>query len=547
MSSLRHIVVILLVGIAAVGCTGEELMARISDAERIAESDPSTALRIMRTIDRDDIYGEEDNARYALVYSEALYYGDVTVDSDTLTHSMMLHYLTSSNHSERVRALYHHALVAHAAGHNADAMYSLMESVSSFAHDDNYRCQGLIYRTMGDIYNDEWMFGNALDSYASAIECFDRANLPEHSAYARYSLAMIYETITEYDIAEELVHDVIERAESIDDNSLICLALHMLCDIYIQTDRLSLCRDIVEKIDNLAIFTFYTSHFYLVKAIVAANDGNYSEAERFIAEAEKYPNDKNDDIEYFKYRVYELLNNSDLSFYWFRQSKEIQDRAVLDVLYCPILKTEISFVKNKLFEEQQHAKSIRLKYISCLVLAVAGLGLLIIYIGVRLRRRQHEIEQYIANIRELQLIKQGVSDELSTQVVNIYKERFTELNSICDTYYEHMGQARHASLVFNQLQQIIDSFKNDTARLSELEDIVNRCNNDIMKILRSEYPKLSELQYRLALYLYAGFSLRAISLFIDSTPVAVSKLKYKLKTKITDGGSPHSEELLRYL
>lgn len=547
MSSLRHIVVILLVGVAAVGCTGEELMARISDAERIAESDPSTALRIMRTIDRDDIYGEEDNARYALVYSEALYYGDVTVDSDTLTHSMMLHYLTSSNHSERVRALYHHALVAHAAGHNADAMYSLMESVSSFAHDDNYRCQGLIYRTMGDIYNEEWMFGNALDSYASAIECFDRANLPEHSAYARYSLAIVYETITEYDIAEELVHDVIERAESIDNDSLICLAMHMLCDIYINTDRLSLCRDIVEKIDNLAIFTFYTSHYYLVKAIVAANDGNYSEAERFIAEAEKYPNDKNDDIEDFKYRVYELLNNSDLSFYWFRQSKEIQDRAILDVLYCPILKTEISFVKNKLFEEQQHAKSIRLKYIGYLVLAVAGLGLLLIYIGVRLRRRQHEIEQYIANIRELQLIKQGVSDELSTQVVNIYKERFTELNSICDTYYEHMGQARHASLVFNQLQQIIDSFKNDTARLSELEDIVNRCNNNIMKILRSEYPKLSELQYRLALYLYAGFSLRAISLFIDSTPVAVSKLKYKLKTKITDGGSPHSEELLRYL
>ena len=44
-----------------------------------------------------------------------------------------------------------------------------------------------------------------------------------------------------------------------------------------------------------------------------------------------------------------------------------------------------------------------------------------------------------------------------------------------------------------------------------------------MSKLRAELPNLSEHDYRLALYSFAGFSNRAIALFIDSDPVSVSK------------------------
>ena len=53
-----------------------------------------------------------------------------------------------------------------------------------------------------------------------------------------------------------------------------------------------------------------------------------------------------------------------------------------------------------------------------------------------------------------------------------------------------------------------------------------------MKRLRVLLPKLSERDYRVALYSFAGFSNRAISIFIDSDPVSVSKIKYNIKTKI---------------
>lgn len=145
--------------VAAVGCTTDEaLLARIADAERISEESPAEAVAIMRSIDRDDIYGEADNARYALVYSEALYHNGTPVDSDSLTQPMMMYYLDDDNHDERMRALYQHALVAHAAGRNGEAMYALIEAERSFDKCHNLRCEGLIHRTKGEIYNEECMY-----------------------------------------------------------------------------------------------------------------------------------------------------------------------------------------------------------------------------------------------------------------------------------------------------------------------------------------------------------------------------------------------------
>lgn len=107
---IKHITAICFC-IAAVSCTTDvALLARIDEAERISDSLPSEAIAIMRSIDRDDIYGEADNARYALVYSEALYHNDTPVDCDSLTQPMMMYYLDDDNHDERVRALYHQGL-----------------------------------------------------------------------------------------------------------------------------------------------------------------------------------------------------------------------------------------------------------------------------------------------------------------------------------------------------------------------------------------------------------------------------------------------------
>jgi hypothetical protein len=60
-------------------------------------------------------------------------------------------------------------------------------------------------------------------------------------------------------------------------------------------------------------------------------------------------------------------------------------------------------------------------------------------------------------------------------------------------------------------------------------------------------PKLSERDYRVALYSFAGFSNRAISIFIDSDPVSVSKIKYNIKSKIRNFDNDDAAALIAAL
>ena len=96
-------------------------------------------------------------------------------------------------------------------------------------------------------------------------------------------------------------------------------------------------------------------------------------------------------------------------------------------------------------------------------------------------------------------------------------------------------------MVFRQLQDTIESLKGDNARLEEMERVVNLYCNNIMAKLDEECPRLSERQRRIALYTFAGFSLRAIALFLNSNPVQISKDKYKIKDIIKRGNVPSQE------
>jgi hypothetical protein len=102
-------------------------------------------------------------------------------------------------------------------------------------------------------------------------------------------------------------------------------------------------------------------------------------------------------------------------------------------------------------------------------------------------------------------------------------------------------------MVFNKLSETIDSMKSDTRRLKELEAAINEYRDGLMMRLRRLQPKLSERDYRVALYSFAGFSNRAIAIFIDSDPTSVSKIKYNIKYKIKGAESEDAEKVIAAL
>lgn len=160
-----------------------------------------------------------------------------------------------------------------------------------------------------------------------------------------------------------------------------------------------------------------------------------------------------------------------------------------------------------------------------------------------MRRKNRDIAQYVETIKELQLANRNLPDEMNASIGALYRDRFSELNELCDIYYDHSGSSRQKTLVYDKLSQTITSIKNDRERLDNMEEAVNRYRHNLMAQLREQMPKLSERDMRIALYSFAGFSNRAIALFIDSDPITVSKMKYNLKQKIKRAETDSQEML----
>lgn len=64
---------------------------------------------------------------------------------------------------------------------------------------------------------------------------------------------------------------------------------------------------------------------------------------------------------------------------------------------------------------------------------------------------------------------------------------------------------------------------------------------------KEDFPKMSASQYRLALYLFCGFSLQAISIFTDTELRNIYVYKSRLKSAISKSDTPRKAEYLQNL
>ena len=529
-----------------VGCTSGDIRQKIAQAEALAEAEPTEALAIMESINPADVRGKGDNAHYALVYSEALYYNRVVVDSDSLTQKMVDYYRYSERHDERARALYQHALVMQAAGRMPEAMVALLEAEESFAHYDNKRLEGLIHRTRADLYGEGCLYRNAYDEYQLAAESFREEGLYEHEIYAKLDMGTTEVLMRHYDEAIALHNEVVEYAINAENDLLLCEALMGLAEIYSQQDDYESCIATLNLIEEYDVLLFDLCHYYSLRATTEAARGNATLAEANIAKAEASEDYDEDMVNYTRYVVYRSLDNTREALLWHERNKHTQDALILEVLEQPVLNVEVESLQQTLASEKRERELVAqrntLIYIG---IAIALVGL-VLYIRYRMRKKNDDIAQYIATIEELQLANRNLPEEMTASVSALYVDRFSELNHLCDIYYDHSGSSRQKNMVFAKLTETIDNIKTDHKRIKELEVAVNRYRDNIMEQLR-EVPRLNERDLRVALYTFAGFSNRAISIFLDSDPVSISRYRYNLKQKIKNSGVANSEILLNAL
>lgn len=520
-----------------------KIVEQIRHAEQIAQEHPDSALSIMRGVDRSMLRGKSVNAHYLLVLSEAMYYNRTTPDRDTIAKPLFNYYHTSKNHAERARAMYQHALVMQSQGENARAMYSLLEAEKSLAKVDHPRLKGLVHRTKGEIYGSECLYANAYDEHAKAKQEFERANLQTHATYATLDIGRVALTMRNYAAAEASFVQVCGIAERNGEQLLLCETLYLLADLYTEMDNYIACRTMLRRIAEGEMVKHDRAHYHLLDATTLAYEGHRTEATaalRLAAEAEDCDNDA---LNYASYITYRTLGIDKLALQYHELCKHTQDSLMLEVLEHPLLNTQIELLDNRLRSKALEEHMARNRMVALCILFVTALALIILYIRYRLRLKSAEIMRYSAIIEDMQTAIDSNNSTTSSTISGMYRDRFAELNALLDTYYDHDGSSRQKNIIYEQMCDIVKELKHSKRRNLEIETAVNRYRNNLMQRLREQIPDLRPRELSIALYSYAGFSNRAISIFIDSDPVTVSKLRYGLKQKIKSSGAKDAEAL----
>ena len=535
-----------------VACSSREALRSMERAEQLLEDAPEEALRVMEGVDGEALRTEEDRARYALVYNEACYYSYIDVDVDTLTQPMMRYYLESDNHVERARAMFQHAVVAYNGGELAEAIVALTEAEESLAKRANRKLDGAVQRLKGNIYSEGCLYLNAYDAYVAAREIYAELGLEEHVQFLDYDIGGTLIQLRRMEEAKVTLERVLDYAIGAEDANLVCAVAHELLDLSIYLDDYDMCREYVELFEREGVLLYGEPHFVCAKAMLVAHDGGLEEALALVDEAEAMEDDLEwADVEYARYIIHRNVGDGEGALYWQEQSVNAQDEMLLQVIEQPVLNVEVEKLRSDLDAELRERELVRERnamiYVVVAVVVVAVVVALGLYARYRIRRKDSEIASYIETIESLRTDIERIPRDMASSITALYRDRFSELNELCDIYYDHSGSSRHKSLVFNKVLETIETIKGDSSRIDELGAMVDNYRDNALQRLKSVLPRISERDYRVALYAFAGFSNRAIALFIDSDPVAVSKIKYNIKSKLKGVEAADCEQLIALL
>lgn len=535
-----------LLAIALAACTPRDTLSDIERAERLLQDSPTEALNIITAVDHHKIHGKHNRAHYALVHCEAHYNNYIDITSDTLSRPMMEYYIASESHEERARALYQYALIAHNRGEDAEAMIMLLEVQKSLQKAPNTKLEGLTHRTMADIYGEGCLFANALDSYAKAKACFDTLGLEYHSASAQYDMGGTLIQLRNFEEAKSALQRALDYGVEAQHREFICAVLHEMLDLAIYCEEYERLDTIIDLFSQHEALLYGEAHYNAAVAMSLSHKGRMSEALALLDSAMTMEDAQWADLEYARYIIYRNGGDDHNALIWQEQSKNAQDALMIEVLEQPVLNIQIDMLRERLEAEQRERDLVRQRNILLCLALVVILSIVALYIVRYVRRKRDELSRYIEMVGELQDALRALPRETAESVNALYRDRFTELNELCDIYYEHGGSTRNKSIIFNKLTATIEAIKSDEHRLRELEEAVNKYRNNIMSRLR-EVPKLNERDMRVALYIFAGFSNRAIAIFIDSDPVAVSRLRYSIKQKVKSAEMEDGEMLINAL
>ena len=528
-------------------CTGLNVKRALNDVETYIMESPDSALTVLESIERSSLKTQRNKAHHALLHAMALDKNYIDVTDDSLAQVAVDFYQKHGPMRNRARALYYLGVAYFNQKEYDKAIleYSKAEKVAEKC-DSLYL--GMIYTAMSYAYNNTYNSIGELTYAQKASDVFTDINAKQYMRSSKYRMAVSFHNNDDYNNAVKVYNELIDESSSID--YIMIQSIAGMAHSMLEMDEVDY--HIIDSLFRKAKNEYgagFEDKDYWAWAYSLYRIGKKAEADKLISEIQV-----SDEMtaNFWKSRIAVYRQDYKAAYHYDKMTVHSQNYIINDILAESLATYQTEYYKSQLETSEYKIKTRTIGLIA-IIIFTSFLSIIIFLLIVRYIKRQQEEKDKLFEYAEE--IKRQLNDaeqnndfsELKRKYLSLYKSRFEIIGTLTDQYYQSEGRTDFESLMFKKVTSLINEVKNDSKNRKVFEAMLDNDLDGIMTNIRSEMPKLKELDYSIFSYLIVGFDATTISRLLDESVNNIYARKRRLRIKIEERNPEHAAQFLEIL
>ena len=572
--------------LSAAACSDRNAQARLAmaAADSLMTADPQAALDTLMTIDSTDAAGlpRADRALYTLLRTEAEYKCYMPVAGNTTISEAVDYYRRKGPEDRLARALTMQGAVLSESGDPDGAMLAYKEAEPLLEHSGDPEQLGLLHTRIGEIYqksivNDK----NAILRFRQALQCFEKAGLPERIMSSHLSLARML-MVDSADKAVPHLEKGLSMAEALHDTLNMLSAYSLYAFKEQSTDKLAqIARRAEQLYEEISVPSLIEEDII--------NSINYCGAELFM-DAEKQDSsllflnsirmrDEVDSLSYYTImaRLYEKEDNTKKATECLRAANDITLRILKEGYDSQLIEVEKKYDNDILSEKLKVSRNRIMALTALLLLAVAVSVIIYLVSKNKARKRELILRNAVNDLQSLRaelLSKQDETTRLHSRLHDTeaamehlkkqieteakkHNQEAEELKNLRESFVSQAtsnqelltlnGKMLGMTKTLADICYIYEGSPNMPGKVEEAvksilsdEDTLNNILGKMLELtypgfmtgLSKEYPSLNDSDRKLIVLTCCGFSSSTASVILGISVQNLNARKYRIARKM---------------
>ena len=425
----------------------------LAQIESYIEESPDSALNVLQGMDKGELLGMEEKAKYALLMSIALDKNWVDVTDETLINEAVDYYSNSDDIESLFKAYFYQGRIYVNAHDYPQAVLSYIKAEELLGSvNDNYTA-GMLYRELGNIYLHQYDYEKSIKAYEKAYSYYSLAELELHKAHVIMHLGLAYWNNEDFEKAEEYITKALNSAKELGDENLECTCYQNLIAMYDQINDHDKCRENIDVLTSKFNLDAISPMCLAAIASHYASNGELKKINPYLdaAKQRRLSVEDNMDLYFSLANIMAAIGNDSEALSYFNEGCKLQKNVLKDVLRQPL-----ETVLKEYYQSQAVYNALNLKFTTQRHITIGIIALIVaIYIATIIC---HKLKQSRAKNRALEVEKQmyeqlyadaiaerdALNDMISNSIVKdetmeIIKKRLGVLNTIIVSHLSEKG------------------------------------------------------------------------------------------------------------